>query len=480
MEFLILLITPLCAALVSALVQKKRAVIEAVALLAVCTEMISFVRLVGDVIDRGVVGYSPYFSLNALSALFGGVVVLIGCVAAFYSIAYLREETRRGIIGMHRIRQFYTLFHLFLFFMFAAVVLTNPILMWIAVEATTLSTVFLISFYGKPNTIEAAWKFLIINSIALLLGFLGTLLFVGMPTVFGAQWSFTHGAHIDPALLKLAFVFVFIGYGTKTGFVPLHTWLPDAHGMAPVPISSLLSGALLNVSFFALLRFTLLTDSVLGSTFSHQILLAFGLLSVCIAALLIFTQHNYKRLLAYSSIEHMGVMALGIAAGGVGVFASLLHMMYHAMTKSLLFLSTGNIILKYGTAKISGVRGLRRALPLTCILFFIGMLSITGVPPFGIFLTEFSILIALLSVHPVLALIVLVALVLVCVGFLKALSSMMAGEPPQIQIQTQEQYTEQTGMLVPLCALGVLIFVLSGMVPTPLHTLLTQAASLFQ
>ncbi len=476
MLFLILLITPIFAALVSALVRAKRPLIEGVTILAVLVEAVVFGRLVMGVLEHGTVEYLGYFSLNALSALFGLVVVMVGCVAALYSVGYLREETKRGIIGMHRIRQFYTLFNMFLFSMLAAVILVNPILMWIAVEATTLSTVFLISFYGKKNSIEAAWKFLIINSIALLLGFLGTLLFVGMPAHFGGTWSFADGAQLDPALLKIAFVFVIIGYGTKTGFAPLHTWLPDAHGMAPVPISSLLSGALLNVSFFALLRFTLLTDSALGQEFSHQIFLAFGLLSVAVAALLIFTQHNYKRLLAYSSIEHMGMMALGIGAGGVGVFAALLHMIYHAMTKSLLFLSSGNIMLKYGTAKISGVRGLKAALPFTMILFIVGVLSITGVPPFGIFITEFSILSALMSVHGVLALVVLAALALVCIGFFKALSWMMAGEPPRDEAG---QGTENGWTIAPLCLLAVLIFTVSIIVPSPLQALLTQAAALF-
>lgn len=476
MEFLFLLIAPIFAALISALVRSKRVVIEGVTLLAVVVEAVLFVRLAAGVLAHGTVEFAGYFALNGLSTLFGLVVVMVGCVAALYSVGYLREETRRGIIGMHRICQFYTLFNVFLFSMLAAVILINPILMWIAVEATTLSTVFLISFYGKPNTIEAAWKFLIINSIALLLGFLGTLLFVGMPTNFGGVWSFVSGAQLDPALVKIAFVFVIIGYGTKTGFAPLHTWLPDAHGMAPVPISSLLSGALLNVSFFAILRFVLLTDSALGPDFSHQIFLAFGLLSVVIAALLIFTQHNYKRLLAYSSIEHMGIMALGIGAGGVGVFAALLHMIYHAMTKSLLFLSSGNIMLKYGTAKISGVRGLRTALPLTTILFFVGVLSITGVPPFGIFLTEFSVLSALMSVHGVLALVLLVALALVCIGFFKALSSMMAGQPPRDE---GGRHTENGWTIAPLGVLAALIVAVSIVVPVPLQTLLTQAAALF-
>jgi len=475
MEFLLLLITPLCAAILSAIVRTKRTIIEAVTILAACIEVASFAVLAMRVVQNSSVTYFS-LALNGLGVLFGAVVVIVGCVAALYSIGYLREESRRGIIGMHRIRQFYTLFHLFVFSMLAAIVITNPILVWIAIEATTLTTVFLISFYGKPNTVEAAWKFLIINSIALLLGFLGTLLFVGMPIRFGETWALTNKALIDPALLKIAFAFVFVGYGTKTGFAPLHTWLPDAHGMAPVPISSLLSGALLNVSFFALLRFKIVTDTVLGPQFSQQIFLAFGLVSVVVAALLIFTQRNYKRLLAYSSIEHMGVIALGFGAGGAGVFAALLHMLYHAMTKSLLFLSSGNILLRYGTAKISGVRGLGKALPVTLVLFFIGVLSITGVPPFGTFVTEFSILTVLVSSHMGVALVLLAALSLACIGFIKLLSSMMGGAPEG----ESGQRLENGWTIVPLIALVIVLFFLSIIIPWPLHTVLTQAASLFQ
>ncbi|MEK7122614.1 MAG: proton-conducting transporter membrane subunit, partial [Patescibacteria group bacterium] len=359
-------------------------------LIAIILEVIGVLRLGLDVASGKTVALSSYLALDALGTLFAGVVALVGCVAAVYAIGYLREETKQGNIGMSRVRQFYLLFNLFLFSMFAAVMTTNLVLMWIAIEATTLSTVFLISFYGRPNTIEAAWKFLIINSVALLLGFLGTLLFV----------STAGNAAIDPQILKIAFVLVIIGFGTKTGFVPLHTWLPDAHGMAPAPISSLLSGALLNVSLYALLRFKMLIDPVVGEYFSRSLFLTFGILSVVVAAFLIFNQRNYKRLLAYSSIEHMGIMALGFATGGAAIGVALLHMIYHAITKSLLFLASGTIVLKYKTSKIAGVHALSRVLPLTFPLFFFGLLSITGVPPFGIFYTEFSILAFLMADNP--------------------------------------------------------------------------------
>lgn len=471
MEFLIILLSLLAAALLSAAVHTKRVLIEAGTLAAVGVHLSMTAVLVFRVAHEGTVMYSSYLALDALGALFAGVVAIVGSVAALYSVGYLRKETERGAIGMHRVRQFYTLFNLFLFSMFAAVIMTHPILMWVAIEATTLSTVFLISFYGKPNTVEAAWKFLIINSVALLLGFLGTLLFISTQATFGSSWFFPEGSAAAPELLKIAFILVLIGFGTKTGFAPLHTWLPDAHGMAPAPISSLLSGALLNVSFFALLRFKGLIDPVVGPGFSQTLFIAFGILSVVTAALLIFNQRNYKRLLAYSSIEHMGIMALGFSVGGAGALAALVHMIYHAITKSLLFLSSGTIVTTYGTAKISGVRGLRRALPFTTPLFVLGLLSITGVPPFGIFLTELSIIASLMIAHPLIAGILLCSLILVFIGVMKHITAMMSGDAPDEILKG----CENGWTIVPLCLLALLLLGFSVGIPDVLNTLLHNA-----
>lgn len=472
MEFFIILLSLLAAALLSAVLCTKRSIIEAGTLAAVAVQVVITGALVFRVAREGTVTYSSYIALDALGALFAGVVAIAGCAAALYSVGYLRKETERGAIGMHRIRQFYTLFNLFLFSMFAAVITTHPVLMWIAIEATTLATVFLISFYGRPNTVEAAWKFLIINSVALLLGFLGTLLFVSTNATFGSSWFFPEGSAPAPELLKIAFILVLIGFGTKTGFVPLHTWLPDAHGMAPAPISSLLSGALLNVSFFALLRFKALVDPVVGFGFSQTLFIAFGIMSVVTAALLIFSQRNYKRLLAYSSIEHMGIMALGFSVGGAGAVASLLHMVYHAITKSLLFLSSGTIVFAYGTAKIAGIKGLRTALPWTAPLFFLGLLSITGVPPFGIFLTELSILVGLMATNPVIASVLLFSLLLVFIGVIKHITAMMSGDVPEGVAKS----CENGWTVVPLCFLACMLLALSIGIPDALSTLLNSAA----
>jgi hydrogenase-4 component F len=363
--------------------------------------------------------------------------------------------------------------------MFFAIITPNPIMMWIAIEATTLSTAFLISFYNKPSAMEAAWKYLIINSVGLLLGFFGTLLFL-YPALQGGQeglitWQSIRAniSGFDPFVVKIAFIFILIGYGTKMGLVPMHTWLPDAHSKAPVPISGLLSGVLLNIAFFAILRFKTVVDLAVGRQFSQELLIFFGIISILVSAFIIFIQKNYKRLLAYSSIEHMGVMALGFGFGGIGASAALLHMIYHSLAKSLLFLSSGNIFLKYSSTKIIRIKGVMSVLPFTGVSFIIGFLAITGVPPFGIFITEFTILSAGIQNHPVVTIMALFGLTLVFIGFFKHTVAMIFGE-------------NETGMqrgeagpwtMAPVLILVVMLTITSIYVPSFI-ALLINAASL--
>src|ERR1035437_10116211 len=233
------------------------------------------------------------------------IVSFIGFFTIIYSIQYLRKETTKNIIGFTRVKQYFILLNLFLAAMFLAVTAGNPIFAWISIEATTLSTAFLISFYNKPSAMEAAWKYLIINSVGLLLGFFGTLLYFTSVSSWDGNgfvnWQLltTHAIYLDPVLAKIAFIFVVIGYGTKVGLAPMHTWLPDAHSKAPVPISALLSGVLLNVAFVIILRFKYVTDASIGPAFAQNLLMTLGILSIFIASLIILTQKNYKRLLAY-------------------------------------------------------------------------------------------------------------------------------------------------------------------------------------
>lgn len=476
MAILFLIGIPLIASLASLVVPKNSRVLNVYAAVASSLELALAVYIAYTVSKEHIFSWT-YFNVDSLGALVMLLVAIIGCAASCYSIGYLHAEMSKGIIGFRRIRQYFVLLHLFLMAMFLAISTTSPVVMWIAIEATTLSTAFLISFYNKPSAMEAAWKYLVINSVGLLLGFLGTLLFLYPVLRSGEAGLITWGAlaeHIanfDPAVAKLAFILVLIGYGTKVGLVPMHTWLPDAHSKAPVPISSLLSGVLLNVAFLAIVRFKSVADAVLGSGFSQELLIFFGVSSIVVASFIIFAQKSYKRLLAYSSIEHMGIIALGFGFGGIGVFASLLHMIYHSLAKSMLFLCAGNIFLKYSSTKIENVRGVLSVLPFTAVLFVLGFLAITGVPPFGTFLTEFSIMAAGIKDHTVVVIIALLSLILAFFGFLKYVISMVFGDAGEAMPKGEAG----PWVVGPVIVLVFLLLGLSVMLPEQIESLLHNA-----
>lgn len=473
--FLLILLTAL-SGIVTLLIPKNIRLIEAVAALTAAFQL-GVGMLVAFRVASGVeVGLAPYLSVDALSAILVFIITLLGSFATVYAIGYLRTEVQKKIIGFRRVRQFFVLLELYLAAMLFAVTAANPILTWVAIEATTLATAPFISFYNKPSAMEAAWKYLIINSVGLLFGLFGTLLFLTTTAGNGVfiDWQSIKASagSFDPLLLKMAFIFVVVGYGTKVGLAPMHTWLPDAHSKAPSPISALLSGVLLNVALFAILRFKGITDVGIGSGFSSTVLISLGLLSMVIAALIILVQKNYKRLIAYSSVEHMGLIVLGIGLGGGAAFAALFHLVYHSLTKALLFFSTGNIFLKHSTTKIAGVRGVASTLPVTSVLFGVGVLAVTGMPPFGLFFTEIGILSAGIVTHPVISGIALLALIIGFVGFLRHMAAMLYGEPPAgIERGEADKWT----VVAPLL-LAVILIVISIYVPQPLKALIEAAA----
>lgn len=481
MPLLIIITIPLIASIASLLVKKKASVFNFIAVAASSIELISAIAIASLAARKGFYSFGDYLFVDSLGAILITIVAAVGFASSWYSVGYLKAEVAKGIIGFSRVRQYFILLHLFILAMFFAIATTNPILMWIAIEATTLSTAFLISFYNKPSAMEAAWKYLIINSVGLLLGFFGTMLFLypslnaGGHGLLSWQSILLSAKNFDPFVAKIAFIFILIGYGTKMGLVPMHTWLPDAHSKAPVPISSLLSGVLLNVAFFAILRFKAVTDMAVGDDFSRNLLIFFGIISVVIAAFIIFSQKNYKRLLAYSSIEHMGIMALGFGFGGAGIFAAILHMIYHSLAKSLLFLSAGNIFLKYGSTKIYNVRGSMSVLPVTVPVFIMGFLAITGMPPFGIFLTEFSILSAGISDHPIITIIALVALVLVFVGFLKHITAMFFGA----KSESVEKGEAGAWTTAPIIFMAIVLIASSFFLPSAIKILINGAALIY-
>ncbi|MFA7253949.1 MAG: hydrogenase 4 subunit F [Patescibacteria group bacterium] len=478
----LIIIIPLLIAAISAIIQKGTRLLEFLTVFSSGAVFFFSIIIADKVLADQSYSLLPYLKVSSFGAILLLLTSFISLIASLYSIGYLRTEVKKEVIGFSRVKQYFVLLNVFLTSMIFAISFTSPIMTWVAVEATTLSTAFLISFYNKPSSLEAAWKYLIINSVGLLLAFFGTILFMAGPMTHGGNiglitWNelMTSANTLNPSVIKIAFVFILIGYGTKMGLVPMHTWLPDAHSKAPVPISSLLSGVLLNIALFTILRFKIAADGVVGINFSSNLFIYFGLFSILVSSLLIYLQTNYKRLLAYSTIEHMGIIALGIGFGSIGLFASILHMIYHSLAKPLLFLTSGNIFLKFSSTKIEKIKGVFQAIPLTGALFLIGIFAITGVPPFGIFMTEFSILAAGIQSHPIVAGFTLLGLVLIFIGFLKHASSMIFGEKPK-DIAAGESNSWTT---VPLILLATVLIFLSLYLPGPLKLLIERATLIF-
>lgn len=476
----ILIFAPLLAAIAALVLSpRQRLLIE---MSALSGQIISFFGSIGvlyAVAAGETVTFTSLLRIDAIGVWFLLIVSGVGLATVTYSIGSLREEMRKEVVGLRRVRQFYVLFSLFLFAMLLAVSANYPILMWIAIEMTTLSTVFLISFYHQPTATEAAWKYLMLNSLGLLLGLLGIMLFFSLPEggVRGFDWEslrLAAGTGLSPIAAKIAFVCIFVGYGTKVGFVPMHTWLPDGHSKAPAPISALMSGVLLNVALLAILRFSDIVWVAGSGDFVTHTFLFFGVFSVALSAFIIFIQKNYKRLLAYSSIDNMGLIALGFAFGGIGTFAALLHMLYHALLKSMLFLSAGNILMKYGSTKMQNVRGVFLALPITGIVFFGGFLALSGLPPFGMFMSKMLLLSAGFREYPILVSLIALLLAVIFFGFFRHVSALCFGSISQDIVPGESSLW----MIVPVVLLAGMFIMLSATLPAPIHTVLDQAVLL--
>ncbi len=345
--------------------------------------------------------------MDALSGYIMALVIFLSLVSAVYSIEYLEHEMKVGLIVGSGVRRYYALLHLFIFTMLLVTVANNLALMWIAIEATTIVSALLIGlgFSKRSLAIEAAWKYIILCTVGITFALLGIFItYYATTVVTGGQgtlnWTTLRSIapKLNPSTMKLAFIFILVGYGTKAGLAPVHNWLPDAHSEAPSPISALLSGILLNTAFYGIMRFISITDPSTGSVFTGNLLILFGLISMGISSVFILVQVNYKRLLAYSSIEHMGIISLGIGIGGpIGVYGALLHIMNHALSKPLMFFVSGRIQAHYGSTKIESVNGVLSSMPLLGTLTFIGALSLAGTPPFNIFVSEFTVLQAAVS-----------------------------------------------------------------------------------
>lgn len=380
--------------------------------------------------------------VDALSAFEILIAALVSGAAQFYAFGHMGREFEQQQFSLAKYKRFYAMLNALVFIFMVVCVANNLGVVWIAIEGTTLATAFLVAFYNRNTSIEAAWKYFVLCTVGITLALMGVILLYYSATHIGPgaheaslNWSQLAEAAtaMNPDILKLSFVFTLIGYGTKVGLAPLHTWKPDAYAEAPSPVSALLSGMLVNGAMYGVIRSHALVVRAVGEGFSNHLLLIFGLISLVVAVPFVLYQKDFKRLLAYSSVEHMGIIALGLGFGGpLGTFGALLHTVFHSLLKSSLFFTTGNMVQKYGTRDIAGAQGMLKALPVTGPVALLGAFAIAGAPPFGIFLSEFIILSAgVQSGHWGPALVMLVAIALIFMGFVKHFSRMAFGEAPE-------------------------------------------------
>ncbi len=430
-------------------------------------------------------GLANWLYADALSSITVLVIAIVSFTTALYSIGYLREDMRAQDVtrgeGLRHLKRYYVLFNLFVFSMLVVPISNSLGVLWIAIEGTTLASLFLVSFYGTGEALEAAWKYVIVGSVGIALALFGTILAYYsavqiLGTSYDLNWSVLApvAAHLNPNIMRLALLFIVVGYGTKAGLAPMHTWLPDAHSEAPSPISALLSGVLLNCAMYGILRFYALAVPSLGHAYLAALLLTFGFISLTVAVLLIFRQGDYKRLLAYSSVEHMGIIALGVAFGGTaGLFGALFQMLNHAITKSLMFFATGQVLLKYGTKDIRRVSGVIKLMPVTGTLLLVGGLALAGSPPFSLFISELSIFSAgFRQGYAAAAIAMLILIALIFVGILFYLNGMVFGKASMAIKPGEVSYLSVAAMVVS----ALLILSLGVYLPTPLSTLFYQAA----
>jgi hydrogenase-4 component F len=335
--------------------------------------------------------------VDALSLVFLLAVTFLYGATAIFAAGYL--HTGAGVAGRRYDRRFWAGLNLFCWSMVAAPLLNGLALLWIAIEITTVISALLVAIDDTEGATEASWKYVLLASLGLGIALLATIfMYYAGSTVFGSSYNLTYtrllaGApHFPPDVVRVAFVLGVLGYGTKMGLVPVHTWLPDAHSEAPTPISALLSGALLAVSFYAILRYFQIAVRTLGPTFPRNVLLAFGLASLLLAALYLLSQRDLKRLLAYSSVEHMGILAIGMSfAAPIAIVGVLLHVLAHAAAKGTAFFGAGSVVRKFATKDMRRIRGGVGVLPWTGPMLVAAVLALSAMPPFGLFRSEFLI-----------------------------------------------------------------------------------------
>ncbi len=453
-----------------------------------CSILFSVIALV---LVTSVADGSQYMALgdvifiDSLGGVFLTLIAVTGLLINIYSVKYMEWEVEKGEITKDDVRLFFALSHLFIFTMTLSVLANNIAVMWAAIEATTLSSVFMVALHKGKRSTESGWKYIVICSVGLAFALYATILMYGAGHhVLGEgqnamNWTnlMANAKLIDADALKLIFVFALVGYGTKAGLAPTHTWLPDVHSEGPSPASAMLSAVLLKCAMLAIIRYyAIVGNSMAGVEYVQNLMLIISILTIFIAALFILRQHDVKRMFAYHSVEHIGIIAFGFGIGGpLGIFAGLFHSLTHSLTKALAFCASGNIIKIYGTRDMTKMGGLVKVAPVTAVLFGIAICSLAGVPPLAIFASEFMAIKAGLGTGQYLAIaLFIIGLGIVFIGIFSHFNDIMFGKPKGEVLSGEVEWSAN----LPLIALAVLVIIFGTVSIDSWMALLTNAAKI--
>jgi hydrogenase-4 component F len=429
-----------------------------------------------------------FLRADALSAWMVLLTAVVSLATSIYAVPYFRRDLADGVVSERRFREYFVLTPFFAAGMLLVVLANNLGVMWIAVEAVALCSVLLVALYNKRTSLEAAWKYVILGGVGLVLALFGTIFTyaaaigkTGEGTMSSFNWShlLALAPQLDHHLMTLAFILVLVGYGAKAGLAPMHTWLPDAHSEAPSPTSAMLSGVSLKIALYALLRFHILASACLGSNLSSNLLLGFGLFSMVLAGPFILVQTNLKRMLAYSSLEHIGLICAAIGMNApLTVFGALLHTGYHALAKPVLFFAAGNIHQQRHTLDFRRLGGgLGKTMPVTALLLGLGAVAVSGLPPFGLFVSELTVIAGgFISHHVRVGIVMVAALILVFCGLLNKIAGLLLGPGDGKQARETISAWSIAAMGLPLGLLLLFTFWL----PDSLRQLMEQAAGIIR
>ncbi len=422
----------------------------------------------------------PYLLVDDLNIVFIVLTTFVAFTTSVFSASYIGHEIESGRLTPSFLRFYHAMYQVLMLAMNLALVANNIGLMWVAIELATLTTVLMVGIYRTHEALEAAWKYFILGSVGIALALFGTILiYMAALPVIGEGldamvWTVlvTRAASFDPALLNVAFVFLLLGYGTKVGLAPLHAWLPDAHAEGPTPISAVLSGLLLNVALYALLRFKILLAVNPDAVAPGPLLVTMGLISLIFASFMLYRRRDIKRMFAYSSIEHMGIIAFAFGMGGpLANFAGLLHMTMHSLTKSAIFFAAGHISQVKGTQRMADMGGLTETHPVLGWGLVLGVVAIAGLPPLGIFMSEFLLVTSTFARQPLLAVLLVFGILLGFGALLLRLNAVAFGEPRGASADAKASY-------VPMFTHLALVFMAGIYLPPPLVAWFQNVAKL--